>query len=287
MKYYLNQNIIVNYFDNIFYKNTLKNLNKNSILPEKIKGKLEKDYKIYFFLLNNIYSEFYLLFELIFFCIYLTLIDFCNKKAIKIEDKTKEDKKEEEEEEEGEEEDEEGDEEDEEEEDEKVVNEIIEEDENGEKQKKEIEYFISDFILNYEEKNFYLNFINEEGYKHHIKNIYDEVFNNIQDELYDKQYKSTYELRNFFLKNKCFDFFLPNPDNMIYKIFIEKINITEKEKEKENFNYNNEKFLTNTHGKYKFFSNLNIIKFYNINFEENKKHNIFKDYLENYFNIIN
>ena len=34
-----------------------------------------------------------------------------------------------------------------------------------------------------------------------------------KDELYDKNYKSNYELRNFFLQNKNFEYFLINPKN--------------------------------------------------------------------------
>ena len=60
------------------------------------------------------------------------------------------------------------------------------------------------FIFTYERYSLYINFIDDEGYKTHIKNIYDELYNylSFEPKLYEENYKSSSELRKYLLNNK-------------------------------------------------------------------------------------
>ena len=66
---------------------------------DQIKGTFEYGYKNHIKLIKKIFNEYYYLFEITFFCIYLTMIEFYNKKVKEQEDEQDEqyDEKEEEE----------------------------------------------------------------------------------------------------------------------------------------------------------------------------------------------
>ena len=86
-----------------------------------------------------------------------------------------------------------------------------EEDLNKNKEKEEIKNIINSinkFIDTYEKESLYINFIEKEGYKTYIKNKYDTLFENQQldNDLYDKDYKTIDEFRDYLLQNDNIDF---------------------------------------------------------------------------------
>ena len=154
-----------------------------------------------------------------------------------------------------------------------------------------------DFIINYEKKSLYINFINEEGYKYHIKDLYEEINNN-EEKLNDKDFKSISELRNFFLTNKNFEYFYFNSENKLklkkeMKIIEKKVNYFKKDKS----NHHDEikkSFLLNYHHIKEFYigPKANIVKkfFEQIDYEKlnaNERFKYFNEYIKIFNEIIN
>ena len=101
-KYIIRKNAVI-FFDKLCYENAIKNLTEKCNDLDEIKGTLEEGYNdLYDDIISNISNEFYYLFEITFFCIYLTVIEIYNEKQKEINDKEEMEKEEEEEEEENE-----------------------------------------------------------------------------------------------------------------------------------------------------------------------------------------
>ena len=82
--------------DNLWYEDAIKKLAKKYNDLEEIKGTLEEGYNNkHDNIKANISNEFYYLFEIIFFCIYLNVIEIYNEKQKEINDKEEQEKEEE------------------------------------------------------------------------------------------------------------------------------------------------------------------------------------------------
>jgi len=83
------------FFDKLCYEDAIKKLTKNYNYLDEIKGTLEEGYNNkYDDIKANISNEFYYLFEITFFCIYLTVIEIYNEKQKEIKDKEEQEKEE-------------------------------------------------------------------------------------------------------------------------------------------------------------------------------------------------
>ena len=83
-----------------------------------------------------------------------------------------------------------------------------------------IPYLIACYIKTYEKYSFYINFIDDEGYKAYIRSLYDELFNYLpsKEHLYDeKKFKSYSDLRKFLLTNKKFKLYYTDKSEYINK----------------------------------------------------------------------
>ena len=156
---------------------------------------------------------------------------------------------------------------------------------------------IYNFIITYESKSLYINFIDEEGHKTYIKNKYDELFcNNIKDiKFYNDDYKSIDELRDYLLKNKKFSFY-DNTELRQKKIIKQKINFVKKDEKVEGLTDIDKKLLFNSFNENtKFFKgekSNKISKFFEkIEYDKKgidnrQRKNIIKNYIDNYLNLI-
>ena len=275
------KNNAVIFFDKICYEDSIKKFKKkkNENDMDKIKGILEDGYKENYYIITNISNEFYYLFEIIFFCIYLNIIEIYYKKIKEINEKEKL----------------------EEEEDEKINQtiEYIKEEKIIIKESidKIMDHILA-FMTTYEKYSIYLNFLEEEGHKTYIKSKYDEVFPEVcKDILYNNDYKSIEDLRKYLLNKKKFLYF-DNTKKREMEIIKKKVNfIEDDEKNKIYGNFDNiyKRFLFNTFNennnlfigskKQRVMEFFEKIK-YNEEIDTNQKNKAFKEYIDNYLNII-
>ena len=170
---------IVKYFEVLFYKNgKQKVVSKNEKDIKEKKLPLEKEYEKNIDQLKYIDNDYYYLFEITFYSLYLNLLEIYFKKG----------------------------------------------------------YYFSKsmlkFIISYEKNSLYMNFIDDEGSKTFIKEIYDKL-NAKNSNLYklcEKNYKSIYELREYLLSNKKFKLYYDKKDIQYMNIIEKKVIFVDKEK---------------------------------------------------------
>ena len=264
---------IVTFLDNVFYKNSINKLMKEKTKYSEIYNILESDYELKKELLNFELNEYYHLFEIALFCTYLTLIELCENKKLNIPKKNKQIFKNEE-----------------------KINKInknfIEEKKNKEQKKKEeinlkfeeIKAEIFNFILSYEEKSLYINFIEAEGHKSHIKKIYNELFINTDE--FGKDYMSTTELRKYLLKKQVYQSNISEDETLEIRKKEIKLN---GDYAKNKIKYDN--LLKNNYKLNKNFykGNIETQKFYEkVNFDieiNSEKIKIYEDYVDNFMKL--
>ena len=255
------KNAIV-YYDQIIYSKGIKKLIKNKLCLEEIKGTLENEYEKNNYKIKEITNEYFYLFEIIFFCIYLDsleLFDILEKELeTNLDEKAKENLL-------------------------KIREELFE------------------FIKTYENNSLYFNFIDEEGHKTYIRKKYDEIYYKLLPKnikLYNQDYKDISSLRKFFLleNQKKFKFYY-NEEEMEIQIIKKSVNFCEnrdikkicgiiKDNDKmwliNSFNENSQFFIgPNAEKVRKFFKKIDFD-----NIDENEKNNIFNNYIENYLSIL-
>ena len=170
---------IVKYFEVLFYKNgKQKVVSKNEKDIKLKKLPLEKEYEKNIDQLKYIDNDYYYLFEITFYCLYLNLLEIYFKKG----------------------------------------------------------YYFSKsmlkFIISYEKNSLYMNFIDDEGSKTFIKEIYDKYNdeNSTSYKLNEENYKSIYELREYLLINKKFKLYYDKKDIQYTNIIEKKVIFVDKEK---------------------------------------------------------
>ena len=193
---------IVSILDEYFYHFSMDKLVNKPNTIEDIKGTMEFAYKNKKQILHEKFNEFYHLMETSFFVTYLTLIYYIKSKNIYIPENFQE------------------------------KEEINFKNYNVNVPRKKginkINDSIFDFILSYEEKSLYINFINSEGYKSHIKKRYDELYSKYigKVKFYRDDYKSYCELRDFLIKNHNYEV----STNRKIKILLKEIQFSRREK---------------------------------------------------------
>ena len=148
------------------------------------------------------------------------------------------------------------------------------------------------FIETYESDSLYINFIHEEGHKTFIKKKYDKLFENIS--LDSDNYKSIIDLRSYLLNNTIFKYYDDNKNEKKIKINKKEVKFIKNEEIDKicgTLNNIDKRLLFNSFNENNnFFKKPKYSKFFDkIEYDKNntqQRNKIFKDYIDNYFNII-